>query len=1054
MHLWGKIPRWLRACFSFLLISAFPASAQILYWDATDQTDGTYSGNTGNWLTANLWRNAADTANVSWTDGNIASFQVYRGYVTLNTAATVDGLEFTNNSGGYRIFGSGTITLNGGANDINLTSSGFTARIENNLTLAAASTWTTQGGGILFVTGNVSSTNQNLILNADRDMIISGVVGLGTGTVTKNGPGMVTLSGANTYTGGTTINAGTVNVANATGLGTGAVTLSGGTLQIENVTIANNITAATGTTLRGTGANARSNGTLTLANNAAYTFATSTTNPTDVFTIGNSDNDITGGNAATTIAVTGAGTVVLAGDATPTNNFQATFNLNSGTLSTSNDALLGNTANDINFNGGTLATTGTMTLNAGRVLTFNSGGGTLDVATGTTLTSGTAGQLSGSGALVKTGAGTLTVSQNNNASYTGSVTVNNGTMSLSTANGTMTGATDFTVNAAGTLTLTNAAGNNNNRVDDTATLTLQAGTFQYLGQAGASTETIGAMTLEAGSNRVNVQRNGGGTSAQLTSASLTRNAGATVNFTNTGGGGTLGNAGNNPRMIFTTAPTLNDGIIGGWAYVNNADFATYGVNGVLQLAAAGRPGTINTAVATDNVRVTGAQPTLTANRTINSLLYTGTFNTDLGGFTLTIDTGGLMKIGNNTLSITNGNLTAGTASGDELVAHIVENTTTISANIVDNAGGAMDLVKSGAGTLVLSGTTANTYTGITRVNEGTLRLNKTAGVDAIAGNVIIGDGAGTDTLQLSAANQISNASTVTVNRSGVFDLNGNNETISALIMEGGTTAATTGRVQTGAGTLTLGGDVTLNTNAQSLVSATIAGNLDLGGATRTFTIDDNTAISRDMDVSAVVSNGGVTKEGAGTLTFSGTSANTYTGTTTVNAGTLELNKTAGVNAVAGDTVISTGGTLLLAANNQIANTSNMTLSGGTFNTGGFTETLGTLTLTANSTIDMGNGSSVLTFSPTWTPAGNTLTILNWTGLVHGGGTDQIFFGNSQLFTTAQLASIRFDGYAPGAMQLSTGEIVPIIPETSTLVAGALVVLLSIFHFIRRRCVAH
>ena len=87
------------------------------------------------------------------------------------------------------------------------------------------------------------------------------------------------------------------------------------------------------------------------------------------------------------------------------------------------------------------------------------------------------------------------------------------------------------------------------------------------------------------------------------------------------------------------------------------------------------------------------------------------------------------------------------------------------------------MTKAGAGTQTLSGTSANTYSGTTTINAGELDLNKT-GVNAIAGDITIGDGTGTDTLKLLAANQIIDASVVTMNNSGgVFDLNGNAETI-------------------------------------------------------------------------------------------------------------------------------------------------------------------------------------------------------------------------------------------------------------------------------------
>lgn len=164
------------------------------------------------------------------------------------------------------------------------------------------------------------------------------------------------------------------------------------------------------------------------------------------------------------------------------------------------------------------------------------------------------------------------------------------------------------------------------------------------------------------------------------------------------------------------------------------------------------------------------------------------------------------------------------------------------------------------------------------------------------------------------------------------------------------------------------------------------------------------------------------KKGAGTFILSNTS-NSFTGGIRVDEGTLALG-TSGV----------------------IPDVNNLTLNGGTFATQGFDDTLGTLTLTANSVIDMGNGASILNFAASnlavWTP-GTTLSIWNWSGNPGvGGGTDQIYVGNSLSgLTVAQLNQISFysgagTGFLGTAIILADGEIVP-VPEPGALMSTLL-----------------
>lgn len=223
------------------------------------------------------------------------------------------------------------------------------------------------------------------------------------------------------------------------------------------------------------------------------------------------------------------------------------------------------------------------------------------------------------------------------------------------------------------------------------------------------------------------------------------------------------------------------------------------------------------------------------------------------------------------------------------------------------------------------------------------------------------------------------------------------------------------------------GNFALTFNTLDLVTTT---DFDLNG-TGSFT------------VSSVIDGSGFTKTGSGTLTLNGGSTNTYSGTATVEDGVLELARTAGTTVLTGDVDLE-GGTLLLAASNQIADSAGLTLDGGTLSTDGFDETLGTLTFSSSSTINLGGGASLVNFADSsaasWAGSGNLL-ITNWTD-----GSDQIFVGNSSAgLTSTQLDRIRFvDPFGPGsglkkALILSTGEIVP-VPEPGALLSSVLIIL--------------
>src|SRR5262249_20208485 len=150
--------------------------------------------------------------------------------------------------------------------------------------------------------------------------------------------------------------------------------------------------------------------------------------------------------------------------------------------------------------------------------------------------------------------------------------------------------------------------------------------------------------------------------------------------------------------------------------------------------------------------------------------------------------------------------------------------------------------------------------------------------------------------------QIADTAPVTVFQP--LDLNGFSETIGALTLSG--------LITTGAGTLTLNGDVTAQTVSPVVVSA-ISGKLSLGAATRTFTVLDYSLTDVDLDVPAARSgSGGIVKQGAGTFLMPG--ANTYGGTTQVAAGVLRIqhNTALGSAASKSGTTVASGAALEVA----------------------------------------------------------------------------------------------------------------------------------------------
>jgi autotransporter-associated beta strand protein len=228
---------------------------------------------------------------------------------------------------------------------------------------------------------------------------------------------------------------------------------------------------------------------------------------------------------------------------------------------------------------------------------------------------------------------------------------------------------------------------------------------------------------------------------------------------------------------------------------------------------------------------------------------------------------------------------------------------TVLTGVLSGSGG---LTKNGLGDLVVeTNSGANTYTGPTTVNAGTWYTDFADGVVAIPGPLTVGDGVGTaiDYVEIFGSHKVADTASVSVLSTGWWRLSqiGASESVASLNIvstgiAGGGVVAIGGSLTILGNTTMTGGAVTaedantstlringnLTTNATG-VTASIGSKLDLNGGARTFTIAEGSA-AHDLDVTGVVSNGGIIKNGAGALRLS--EANTYAGGTTLNAGTI------------------------------------------------------------------------------------------------------------------------------------------------------------------------
>ncbi len=840
------------------------------------------------------------------------------GTVVLAGANTFSGTTNVNagtlSYGASNVLGTGALIVNGGILDMG---PGRTDSV-GAVTLA--------GGSILGGAGSILTSTSGFTLQSGT---VTNALG-GAVAVVKNTAGTVLISGANTYTGTTTVSAGTLRLDATETLPNGTATTisSGATLDMNNLSDTVGSLAGAGNLLLGSG-------TLTSGGDNTSTAFTGT--------IGGS-----GG-----ITKTGTGTFTLGG----LNSYSGATNVNTGTLALGS-AGAGPAASRVTIASGATFNVAGFTAGIGSL----AGAGSVTLGAGT-LTAGAdntsstfSGTVSGTGSFTKAGTSTLTMTGAN--TFSGTLSVNSGSVVLSGTTGAAASVSAVSILTGASLVLDNSAGENSNRITNTAAINIQGGELKLISDSNGTNETVGQLSSLLGNSNITVVHNGTATqSSALTFSSIgTVVTGTSVNFSGTGG--TLGSGLYGPHIYITGQA---NGLIGGWARVGT-DFAEYQADGVHAYSSyyTGSAG-INVNDSTKIVQPSSTSPvgayTLTnaGTTTDGDFLVSDLALVDLNTSatrTLNLLDGGLTKKSAPDTTISGaGRLTAGgTAAGGLSVAVETGRILTIASSIIDNAGtdgiygnagdGVVSVIKSDAGTLVLSGT--NTFTGGLYLNEGTTAVAADANLGAGTGSVFLSGGTLSVTSGFTAS--VGRRFVLTAGLTGTIDIAASQSLILTGANDRLATASTSSRlVKTGAGDLVLGGanpnftgTVQISAGAVELrIAGSLGtGSIDLSGGTLRLRADASTAFGNPLSL----------------VTDSTIAASTLTaGTPVLSLGTVNIGaQTLSLAASGGATLSLAGG--ILSGNATFNATAGTTTIGAISGAFGFVKTgAGILQLTAPGT---------------------------------------------------------------------------------------------------------
>ncbi len=1088
-----------------------------------------WTGGSGNWSSGANWQGGSAPSPGSPTP---LVFTGSGGVSTNdNQLSTVSGITF-GGTGSYTVNGS-AINLSGGITN----NSSYAQTVALGVTLSAAQTFAANSGNLI-VSGDLNTNGNPLLMDGANTVVISGDMS-GAGSLTKNGSGSLTLSGSNSYSGTTTLNAGTLTLQGS--LDGTSLDLDGGAFS----QVASGSIAGSGSTLTVSGA------TVTLAGNNSYTGATTLTAGTLNLDGSLTGSDITVSGGTWSQSATGSisgdgnsftldgGAATLAG----TNSYTGATTVNAGTLTLQGGLAISNSGAVVMAN-----TAGAeLLVDAAETIGDLSGGGSLGggiviaSAQGLTVSQSSAttysGVLSGGGAFVKDGSGTLTINGTN--AFTGGTTISAGNLTLVGGAALADSGSVSIADAAGAVlhisaneTIGSLSGGGstggNVSIASAQVLTVNQatdGTFAgrlvgsgALTKVGSGTLTLSGANTLSGNISIsagNLTLTGGSALPDTGNVTFSNTAGAVLHIANSetigsisGGGSTGGNiniqSGQSLTLNQSISYSFNGSISGDGSLVksgsgtltlrgNNTFTGTTTVSaGSLAL----NNSSANNQTLVGNIVVNGGNLTLgAANQMANTLnLSLSSGKVDLSNHAATINsitmTGGTLNRAGQALTLnTNSSFTGGgvaltntasriTASGNTTFGNTTftysgtANATTDTFQLLGNAvveagssvnftnaaignngrfamGGSVRTIDVGAGAnMTINWLAVGINGGIAKNGSGALTLNA---ANSFSGKTIVQSGTLAFTIGNASATGAQALGTNTALDLGVAGVS------SGLLDYTGTGAATLAKNINALGN----GNDTIRNSGTGLL--TLSGTLTKNGTTLTLNGGAN-GIDVTGSIAGSNANSDLVVDG-GNVTLS--SANTYNGPTIINSGTLTV---AHANALGTNATVNVnGGSLLVTADSAVdsknltLNSTSTTVAGLAFS-GTYNGTAGVLTLSRDSIIDLGTGSVVLHFASIAGLGTYNLDIYNWTGTTlweggTGNNVDQIYADGSSL-GQSELARISFysgglgsNSFVGNGYQFMSGgfanEIIA-VPEAETWIAAALLTAAAAITALRRR----